>query len=496
MQSRHALFSRVFTVPDDSVTCRSVSCDTLPATRHAVLKRTETFDLLLVSQFSPFLNRWLSAVGPDRAISTLAELMAGAIIALDAEGQILLWNRGAERLLGFSSEQVLGKLCSSVIRCRKRDVRDSVAREGKIDDVSVELDHVKGGTVRVRRSARAFFDAQGRFAGAIEILRPEIEPALKGIDIQAPNKAEVFHGLITRDSALKQAFQIIRNVAETDATVLIRGESGTGKELVAQALHEESHRRSRPFLAINCAALSASLLESELFGHVRGAFTGAIKDHQGLFKRVEGGTLFLDEIAELPLELQAKLLRVLQERTFIPVGGDHPITVDVRIVAATHRSLREEVKAGRFREDLMYRLRVVPIFLPPLRARRQDIGLLLQHFIDRHNLHGPRRIQRIEPEAMRVLLDHHWPGNVRELQNVVEYAFAVGRSEILRLEDLPPEFREEPILPMAAALPAAESESDQIRRALASAHGHIDRAAQMLGMSRATFWRKRKKYGL
>lgn len=144
----------------------------------------------------------------------------------------------------------------------------------------------------------------------------------------------------------------------------------------------------------------------------------------------------------------------------------------------------------------MYRLRVVPIFLPPLRARRQDIGLLLQHFIDRHNLHGPRRIQSIEPEAMRVLLDHHWPGNVRELQNVVEYAFAVGRSEILQLEDLPPEFREEPILPMAAALPAAESESDRIRRALASAHGHIDRAAQMLGMSRATFWRKRKKYGL
>jgi PAS domain S-box-containing protein len=464
----------------------------------AFLKHTETFDHPLVSQFSPFLNRWLSTVGPDRALSTLAELMENAIVAVDAEGQILLWSRGAERLLGFSSEQVLGKLCSSVIRCRERDVRDSVAQEGKIDDVSIELDHAKGGTVRVRRSARAFFDAQGRFAGALEIFRPETEPepGLKGIDMQAANNAEVFHGLMTRDSALKQAFQIIRNVAETDATVLIRGESGTGKELVAQALHEESHRRSRPFLAINCAALSASLLESELFGHVRGAFTGAIKDHQGLFKRAEGGTLFLDEIAELPLELQAKLLRVLQEKTFIPVGGDRPITVDVRIVAATHRSLREEVKAGRFREDLMYRLRVVPIFLPPLRARRQDIGLLLQHFIDRHNLHGPRRIQSIEPEAMRVLLDHHWPGNVRELQNVVEYAFAVGRSEILQLEDLPPEFREEPILPMAAALPAAESESDRIRRALASAHGHIDRAAQMLGMSRATFWRKRKKYGL
>jgi PAS domain S-box-containing protein len=449
-----------------------------------------------VTQFSPFLNRWLSAVGPDKALSTLAELMGGAVFAVNAQGEILLWSRGAERLLGFSSEQVLGKPCGSVIRCRDHDVRGSVAQEGRIYGIPIEVEHAKGGTLRVKRSAQAFFDSQGRFAGAIEMLWPETEPGRKDVGAPPANEAEIFHGLITRDPALKQAFQIIRNVAETDATVLIRGESGTGKELVAQALHEESHRRGHPFLAINCATLSASLLESELFGHVRGAFTGAVKDHQGLFKRADGGTLFLDEVAELPLELQAKLLRVLQEKTFIPVGGDHPITVDVRIVAATHRSLREEVKAGRFREDLMYRLRVVPIFLPPLRARRQDIGLLLQHFIDRHNLQGPRRIQSIEPEAMRMLLDYHWPGNVRELQNVVEYVFAVGRSDVLQLEDLPPEFREEPQSPSVAELPTAESEADRIRRALASAHGHIDRAAHMLGMSRATFWRKRKKYGL
>ncbi|CAI8905207.1 sigma-54 interaction domain-containing protein [Methylocaldum szegediense] len=449
-----------------------------------------------MTQFSPFLNRWLSAVGPDKALSTLAELMGGAVFAINADGEILFWSRGAERLFGFSSEQVLGRPCGSVIRCHDHDGWSSVVQEGKIRGIPFEVEHAKGGTIRVKRSAQAFFDAQGRFAGAIEILWPEPEPNRKDIGTPPANEAEVFHGLITRDPALKQAFQIIRNVAQTDATVLIRGESGTGKELVAQALHEESHRRDHPFLAINCAALSAHLLESELFGHVRGAFTGAVKDHQGLFKRADGGTLFLDEVAELPLELQAKLLRVLQEKTFIPVGGDHPITVDVRIVAATHRSLREEVKAGRFREDLMYRLRVVPIFLPPLRARRQDISLLLQHFIDRHNVQGPRRIQSIEPEAMRVLLDYHWPGNVRELQNVVEYAFAVGRSDVLQVEDLPPEFREEPQSPSVPNIPAAESEADRIRRALASARGRIDRAAQMLGMSRATFWRKRKKYGL
>ncbi|MGX2041689.1 sigma-54 interaction domain-containing protein [Methylocaldum sp. MU1018] len=449
-----------------------------------------------MSQFSPFLNRWLSAVGPDTALSALAELTGGAVFAVNADGEILLWSRGAERLLGFSSDQVLGRPCRAALRCRESDVRDSAAQKGRIDSLSTEFDHANGGTVRVKRSTRAFFDAQGQFAGSIEVLWPEAEPGSKGAGAHAANEAEIFHGLITRDPALKQAFQIIRNVAETDATVLIRGDSGTGKELVAQALHEESHRRGHPFLAINCAALSANLLESELFGHVRGAFTGAVKDHQGLFKRAEGGTLFLDEVAELPLELQAKLLRVLQEKTFIPVGGDHPITVDVRIVAATHRSLREEVKAGRFREDLMYRLRVVPIFLPPLRERRQDIGLLLQHFIDRHNVQGPRRIQRIEPDAMRMLLDHRWPGNVRELQNVVEYAFAVGRGEALQLDDLPPEFREEPASLAAAAVPAGETEAERIGQALTAAHGRIDRAARMLGMSRATFWRKRKKYGL
>ena len=283
--------------------------------------------------------------------------------------------------------------------------------------------------------------------------------------------------------------------------MLIRGESGTGKELVAHALHMESARRDRPFLAINCAALSPSLLESELFGHVKGAFTGAVRSHSGLFQRANGGTLFLDEVAEMPLELQAKLLRVLQEQSFIPVGGDAAITVDVRIIAATHRSLREEVKAGSFREDLMYRLRVVPIFLPPLRERRLDVNLLLWHSINRHNLHGPRRIGSIAPEAMRLLLDYSWPGNVRELQNVVEYAFAVGRGDELRMEDLPPEFRETEAAAATSQAPLLNlakysNEAELIREALQAAKGHLETAAHYAGMSRATLWRKRKKYGL
>jgi len=451
-----------------------------------------------MSPSSPFLNRWLSQVGPNVALEALAELLdGGALYVVDSQGQVLFWSLGAQRLLGFSHDDVLGKPCRLAIRCADGRPFCCVSEQGRIKDAAVELERADGGKVRVRRNARAFFDAAGVFAGALEVLWPEAALALP-LSLQAEEETEEFHGLVTRDPAMKQACRIIRNVAETEATVLIRGETGVGKELAAQAVHRESHRRERPFLAINCAALTPSLLESELFGHVRGAFTGAVKDHAGLFQRADGGTLFLDEVAELPLELQAKLLRVLQERSFTAVGGDRAVNIDVRIVAATHRSLREQVKEGKFREDLMYRLRVVPVFLPPLRERRLDVNLLLWRLIDRHNARGTRKLLRVEAEAMRALLDHAWPGNVRELQNVVEYAFAVGRGEALRLEDLPPEFREvraEPSVFAAPPVPALD-EATRIRDALDWAGGKIDPAAKRLGMSRATFWRKRKQYGL
>lgn len=309
------------------------------------------------------------------------------------------------------------------------------------------------------------------------------------------NPIQNFHGIISRSPIMRDVFQIIENVAQTEATVLVRGETGAGKELVARAIHNLSVRHNKPFLAVNCAAFSSNLLESELFGHVRGAFTGAIKDHHGLFQRAHGGTLFLDEIAELPLELQAKLLRVIQERNFLPVGGVCSMPVNVRIVAATHRSLREEVKSGRFREDLMYRLRVVPIFLTPLRERREDISLLIWHFIAQHNKQNQRKIDKIEPEAMRLLLDYSWHGNVRELQNMVEYAFAVGRGTVLKQIELPPEFREISIQMLATKTRAIEDEPTAIQRALKE-NKNVNAAAQSLGMSRATFWRKRKTYNI
>jgi len=452
-----------------------------------------------MSQSSPFFNRWLSQVGPDMAIEVLTELVdAGAVFVVDAAGKILFWSQGAEKMFGLPGERVIGIPCTEALSCEEGHDPCELAEQGVIKAQSIRLKRPGGAAIACYRTARAFFDGNGQFAGAIEFLQAESPTAA---NLPMPEDAESFHGIFSRDPAMKQAIKIIRNVAETEATVLIRGESGTGKELVAQALHLESQRRARPFLAINCAALTPSLLESELFGHVKGAFTGAVRDHAGLFQRANGGTLFLDEVAELPLELQAKLLRVLQERSFMPVGSDHVVTVDVRIIAATHRSLREEVKAGRFREDLMYRLRVVPIFLPPLRERRQDVSFLLWRNIDHHNSHGLRRVESIAPEAMRRLLDHSWPGNVRELQNVIEYAFAVGRGSELTLEDLPPEFRETAVQPASAEGLSVKrarrgDEAELIREALQVSGGYLEEAARLAGMSRATFWRKRKKYGL
>jgi transcriptional regulator with PAS, ATPase and Fis domain len=351
-----------------------------------------------------------------------------------------------------------------------------------------------GTHVYIRQYSHVFSNGEEN-SGAIHVL--VLDAAGHAPFSAALSKSDVteFHGLITRDPGMLQVIQVIRNVAETDATVLVRGESGTGKELVAHAIHLEGRRRQRPFVAVNCASFSPTLLESELFGHVKGAFTGANSARKGIFAQADGGTLFLDEVAELPIELQAKLLRVLQERVFVPVGGHTPIEVDVRVIAATHRALREEVRAGRFREDLMFRLRVVPIFLPSLHQRPLDIDLLLRHFVESFNRQGPRMVAGFSPEAMRALLDHAWPGNIRELRNVVEYAFAVGRGPTIGVEELPPELREKRREPVARPSPTA-SDANRIREALDEAQGDLDKAAQILGVSRTTFWRMRKRVGV
>ncbi|MGZ5579138.1 MAG: sigma-54 interaction domain-containing protein [Methylobacter sp.] len=440
------------------------------------------------------LINWLQSQSLQPLLLKLLALcdQAGLYI-VDKDQRVVFWSQGAELASGLSAEAITGKTC-------RQEYAITDHNDG--EKQSVKLLSSDGRNIELSKVGHSLYDQSGHFAGGLGLLLPGGEqqaghvPAKVSNNTAEPDK-QGFQGLLSRSPAMQAVFQIIQNAAETEATVLVRGESGSGKELVAKAIHDLSARRNAPFLAINCAALSSTLLDSELFGHVRGAFTGAIKDHSGLFQRAHGGTLFLDEVAELPLELQAKLLRVLQERNYIPVGGDRSFDVDVRIVAATHRSLREEVKMGRFREDLMYRLRVVPIFIPPLRERREDISLLIWHFIRQHNAASFRQIEKIDPQAMRALLDYYWPGNIRELHNVVEYAFAVGRGTTLRCSELPPEFREmrnaEPQPAQNSPLPSID-EPVAIRLALEQNNGKVSEAARSLGMSRATFWRKRKVY--
>lgn len=308
-------------------------------------------------------------------------------------------------------------------------------------------------------------------------------------------KPHEFFGLITVSPHMLELFEIVRRAARSDAAVLIRGESGTGKEHIARALHELSPRSNKGFNAINCATLTPELLASELFGHVKGAFTGAIRDRKGLFQTAHQGTIFLDEVAEIPLDIQARLLRVIQEQTFIPLGGTDPVSVDVRIISATHQSLREAVQQRRFRNDLMYRIRVVPIFIPRLAEREGDVEALTWYFIDEFNRQGHRQIEGIRRDAMELLLEHEWPGNVRELRNVIEYAFAIGEGPILEIGCMTPELRGEAPTP-TQPFGQNHAERDQILDALARSNGRKSEAADLLGMSRSTLWRKMREHHL
>jgi DNA-binding NtrC family response regulator len=313
--------------------------------------------------------------------------------------------------------------------------------------------------------------------------------------------ARRFHGLIGESPPMKKLYDLIARVADSETSVLITGETGTGKELVARALHDAGRRGGRLFVPINCAALPEPLLESELFGHVKGAFTDARTARKGLFAESDGGTLFLDEIATLPLSLQAKLLRALQERTIRPVGGDREIPVDVRIIAATNRSLEEAVDAGSFREDLLYRINVIPIHVPPLRTRGNDILLLAQHFMEQSaSRTGKQVIGLLGPTAEK-LLAYSWPGNVRELQNCLEHAVALTRYEQITAEDLPERIREH--VPskgivlgddLSSLLPMEEVERRYVLRVLEAVGGNKTLAAQILGLDRKTLYRKLERY--
>ncbi len=317
-------------------------------------------------------------------------------------------------------------------------------------------------------------------------------------------KEQTFHGILGKSEAIEKVFSTIGKVAEYKTTVLIQGESGTGKELVARALHAGSSRKNKPFIPINCGAIPETLLESELFGHKKGAFTDAHADKKGLFAEANQGTLFLDEIGELPLTLQVKLLRVLQEGRIRPLGATRDQEADVRVVAATVRDLRREVEEHRFREDLYYRLNVLQITVPPLRDRRDDIMLLVEHFIERNNGRLGTKIRGLDPRTRKLLLDHPWPGNVRELENTIERAVVLAEGDTLTVGDLPERMRE-PADPVAASLATGElsikktarfMEKTLIRQVLEKTRGNRTAAAKILEISHRALLYKIKDYGI
>jgi DNA-binding NtrC family response regulator len=302
--------------------------------------------------------------------------------------------------------------------------------------------------------------------------------------------------IVGKSSKMQQIYEIIDRISTGSPTVLIQGESGTGKELVANVIHQNSVRRNRPFIPVNCGAIAEGLLESELFGHLKGAFTGAVKDTIGLFKAANGGTIFLDEIAEVPPSLQVKLLRVLQERKIRPVGDTRESEVDVRVIAATNKNLDEAIRNKSFRKDLYYRLNVISVHMPPLREIREDIPHLVQHFIKKFSRESQRDMPRLAPDAMDILMRYKWPGNVRQLENAIERAFALGVGDMIRSTDLPMELREADGAPMMKEnnFNLLENEKELIKRALQQVNGNKAEAAKLLGINLTTVYRKMEKY--
>jgi two-component system response regulator GlrR len=320
-----------------------------------------------------------------------------------------------------------------------------------------------------------------------------------------------FANIIARSGKMRAVLDVVSRIAKLDSTVHIHGESGTGKELIAKAIHLASNRKDRAFVALNCAALPESLLESELFGHEKGAFTGAVRSTRGLFTQAHGGTLFLDEIGDMPRSTQSKLLRVLQERQFYPVGSEVPVEVDVRVIVATNKDLEDQVRKGLFRDDLFYRIHVIPVYLPPLRERKDDIMPLLEHFLKKYSVHMKKEVKGLTPDALRKLMMHDWPGNVRELENTVEYAVAMTQNDLLTedyilqgrsvtTERAPTVVQESFELPSAGLRPLKDArdafERDYLIQVLSMTEGNVSQAAKLAGKYRADFYDLLKKHDL
>jgi PAS domain S-box-containing protein len=424
------------------------------------------------------------------------------VFTVDDQFRITAFNAAAERITGTPRQQALGRKCYEVFRtsiCQGECAMKRTLRTGEpIRDVRIDLLDASMRTVPVRIST-AVLKENGRLVGGVEVLRD-----ISDVETLRSQLAEArpCSSIIGSSPPMQAVLRVLPDIAEATAPVLIEGPSGTGKDLVAKAIHELSTRRKHPFVQLNCAALPDSLLESELFGCVAGAFTGAQRQREGRFQRAHRGTLFLDEVGDISPAFQAKLLRVLQSGEFEPLGSTQTQTVDVRIIAATHQNLDSLVQQGRFREDLYYRIRVLPIALPPLRDRREDIPLLVDHFIRKLAATTGKSICEVSTDALELICHQPFPGNVRELENGLERAFVMCHGMRIEAEHLPTEWRTE--APLAPGTPRASVPSTTRRpldratleAALAAHHWNRTRTAKALGVGRNTLWRHMKQAGL
>jgi PAS domain S-box-containing protein len=438
----------------------------------------------------------------DPFFHLILESIAEGVFTTGADSRITSFNRAAEGITGFSRREAIGHFCFDIFRaslCQTECGLKKSLHTGKpVTNLCAEILTKDGKEIPISISTSALRDKKGRLLGAVETFRDL--SALEALKKEL-SKQYSFSDIVSKNHRILDLFQILPDIAESESTVLIQGPTGSGKELFARAIHNLSRRQGKPYIKVSCAALPETLLESELFGYVKGAFTDARRDKPGRFALAKGGTIFLDEIGDLPPSLQVKLLRVLQEKEYEPLGATVTVKADVRVVAATHQDLSEMVKHGQFREDLYYRLNVVKISLPPLTERREDIPLLVEHFIRQFNLSRGKEISGVTEEVMQLLMNYDYPGNVRELQNIIEHSFVLCKGGLIQLNHLPREML------MARALSQAEgpksrhksveeAEAALIQEVLERHGGSRQRAAQELGYGRVTLWRKMKRLGL
>jgi len=426
----------------------------------------------------------------------ILDSIADGVFTINLDFKITYINKAAADILKIRPQEAVGKLCFEVFHASICEhscaLRETINTGRNIVNKTVYIVNSIGEIIPINISTALLKNESGEIIGGVETFRDisEIEHLRKEIESNYS-----FNDIISKSKEFKELFSILPDIAVSDSTVLIEGASGTGKELIARAIHNLSGRKSRPLVAINCAAVPDNLLESELFGYKSGAFTDAKKDKLGKIALAEKGTLFLDEIGEISPAIQAKLLRFIQEREYEPLGGLNLVKSNVRIIAATNKNLSDEVKKGLFREDLFYRLNVINIKLPPLSARREDIPLLISHFIKKFNYIKGKNIEGVTDEVMNILMNYNFPGNVRELENIIEHAFVLCREAYINTKHLPQYLRAiEDTLTGSENL--EEMEKIYIAKALSKFNGNKLKTAQALGINSSTLWRKMKKYNM